>query len=61
MKMEMACGFTNGQSRVLLPPGKDLTVMAVNLAAEEKPQLPVSALRLESGQVMQMDISVSKQ
>jgi len=35
--------------------------MAVNLAAEEKPELPVSALRLESGQVMQMDISVSKQ
>ena len=61
MKMEMACGFTNGKYRVLLPPGKDLTVMAVNLAAEEKPQLPVSALRLESGQVMQMDISVSKQ
>jgi hypothetical protein len=53
--------FTDGKYRVLLPPGKDLTVMAVNLAAEEKPQLPVSALRLDSGQVMQMDISVSKQ
>jgi hypothetical protein len=50
--------FTDGKYRVLLPPGKDLTVMTVNLAAEERPQLSANALRLDSGQVMQMDISV---
>jgi hypothetical protein len=53
--------FTDGKYRVLLPPGKDLTVMAINLASEEKPQLPVSALRLDSGQVMQFDILVSRE
>lgn len=51
----------NGKYRMLLPPGKDVTLMVIALSAVDRPQLPVAPLRLEPGQEMHMDIPLSNQ
>jgi hypothetical protein len=51
----------NGKYHMLLPAGKDLSIMVVGMGREERSQMAVNALRLDPGQEMQMDISFSKQ
>jgi cell division septal protein FtsQ len=51
----------NGKYHMLLPAGKDLSIMVVGMGREERSQMAVNALRLDPGQEMQMDISLSKQ
>ena len=53
--------YANGEYHMLLPSGKDLSIMVIGIGPEEKSQMAVNALRLDPGQEMRMDIPVSKQ
>lgn len=53
--------FVNGSYRVLLPPGKDVTLMVTLVGQHEaRPIMPAAPLRLEPGQFVAMDFSVSQ-
>ena len=52
--------FVTGKYRVLLPTGKDVTVMVIAMSPDYDAQSPVPALRLSSGQEMALDIPLSK-
>jgi hypothetical protein len=53
--------LVKGKYRVLLPSGKDVTLMVMVMSSDYRSQLPASPLRLEPGQEMHMDIPVTKQ
>lgn len=49
----------DGDYRILLPPGKDVTLMVTAMGARSnRAQIPVAPLRLEPGQHVYMDLSV---
>lgn len=49
----------DGDYRILVPPGKDVTLMVTAMGARSnRTQIPVAPLRLEPGQHVYMDISV---
>jgi len=51
----------DGDYRILLPPGKDVTLMVMAVGTRsERAQIPVAPLRLEPGQYVYMDISVNR-
>jgi hypothetical protein len=53
--------FADGNYRVLLPAGKELTVMVTILDAHgDHSSLPIAPLKLEPGQYVSMDIPVSR-
>src|SRR5260370_10655758 len=52
--------MVTGKYRTLLPPGKDVTLMAMVMSPDYGSQTPVPPLRLASGQEMDMDIPLSK-
>ena len=52
--------FVTGKYRTLLPAGKDVTLMVIVTSSDYDPQAPVPALRLSSGQEMDLDIPLSK-
>jgi hypothetical protein len=52
--------FVTGKYRTLLPAGKDVTLMVLVMSEDYDSQAPVPALRLASGQEMDMDIPLSK-
>lgn len=52
--------MVTGKYRTLIPPGKDLTLMVMVMSPDYGSQAPVPALRLASGQEMDMDIPLSK-
>jgi hypothetical protein len=52
--------MVNGKYRTLIPAGKDVTLMVMVMSPEYGSQAPVPALRLSSGQEMDMDIPLSK-
>jgi hypothetical protein len=53
--------FADGTYRVLLPPGKEVTVMVTILdAGGDHASLPIAPLKLEAGQYVSMDIPVSR-
>jgi len=51
----------DGNYRILVPPGKDLTLMVILDPPVNRSILPVAPLRLEPGQRVYMDIPVSAQ
>lgn len=51
--------MVTGKYRTLVPPGKDLTLMVMVMSPDYGSQAPVPALRLASGQEMDMDIPLS--
>lgn len=54
--------LVDGNYRVLVPPGKEVTLMVTLLDAPPyRSQLPVAPLRLEPGQYVSMDLPVSRQ
>ena len=49
----------DGDYRILVPPGKDVTLMVTAMGARSnRAQIPVAPLRLEPGQHVYMDLSV---
>jgi hypothetical protein len=50
-----------GKYRALIPAGKDVTLMVMVMSPDYGSQTPVPALRLSSGQGMNMDIPLSKE
>lgn len=52
--------MVTGKYRTLVPPGKDLTLMVIVMSPDYGSQAPVPALRLASGQEMDMDIPLYK-
>ena len=49
----------DGDYRILVPPGKDVTLMVTAMGARsDRAQIPVAPLRLEPGQHVYMDLSV---
>jgi len=52
--------FVTGKYRALIPAGKDITLMVMVMSPDYDSQAPVPALRLSSGQEMDMDIPLSK-
>lgn len=51
----------DGDYRILVPPGKEITLMVSAIGTRtERAQIPVAPLRLEPGQYVYMDISVSR-
>lgn len=51
----------DGSYRILVPPGKDVTLMVTVLGtASHRSQIPVAPLRLEPGQFISMDLPVSR-
>ena len=52
--------FVTGKYRTLLPAGKNVTVMVMPMSPDYDSQSPVPALRLSSGQQMDLDIPLSK-
>ena len=52
--------LVTGKYRTLIPPGKDVSLMVMVMSADYGSQMPVPALRLSSGQEMDMDIPLSK-
>ena len=49
----------DGDYRILVPPGKDLTLTVTAMGARSnRAQIPVAPLRLEPGQHVYMDLSV---
>lgn len=52
--------FVTGKYRTLLPAGKDVTLMVMAMSPDYDSQVPILALRLSSGQVMDLDIPLSK-
>jgi len=53
--------LVDGDYRVLLPPGKEVTVMVTVMEEPYRSQIPVAPLRLEPGQYIYMDLPVSRQ
>jgi hypothetical protein len=52
----------DGDYHILVPPGKDITLMVTVLGSPSHPsQLPVAPLRLEPGQYIYLDLPVSSQ
>jgi len=52
--------LVTGKYRTLIPAGKDITLMVMVMSPNYGSQAPVPALRLSSGQEMDMDIPLSK-
>ena len=52
--------MVTGKYRTLIPAEKDVTLMVMVMSEEYSSQTPVPALRLSSGQEMDMDIPLSK-
>jgi hypothetical protein len=52
--------LADGKYRELLPSDKDLTLMVVVMSPGYR-QYPITSLRLQPGQEMQMNISISKE
>ncbi len=53
--------LVDGNYRILVPPGKDVTLMVTLVEATSvRSQLPVAPLRLEPGQYIYMDLPVSR-
>ena len=52
--------MATGKYRTLVPPGQNLTLMVIVMSPDYGSQVPVPAVRLASGQEMDMDIPLSK-
>jgi Carboxypeptidase regulatory-like domain len=53
--------LADGQYREILPAGKDLILMVTALSPQSREHRPIAPLRLEPGQEIHQDISVSRQ